>query len=99
MGPVTYLGPALGPDGARPFGPEEPAYPSDPWQRIHMRRLEQRIRAWKVAYYLGEPEVDDQTFDLHWHNLLHLEARYPHLADPASPTQGVGYDTPERNPR
>jgi hypothetical protein len=48
------------------------------------------ITTWKVAYYQGDPLVDDQTFDLHWRNLLWLEERYPHLVPPDSPTRGVG---------
>jgi DNA ligase (NAD+) len=55
------------------------------------------IRQWKVAYYRGDPLVDDQTFDLHWRNLLWLESRYPHLAAPDSPTQGVGAPPSTRN--
>lgn len=87
---MSYLGPAVTPDGQQPFGPAEPAYPSDAWQVIHMRRLEQRLVAWKVAYYAGYPEVDDRTFDLNWFNLIALEARYPHLKSAHSVTDSVG---------
>lgn len=87
---MPYLGPAVVPDGRRAFGPEEPPYPSDAWQRIRMRRLAAQIVEWKVAYYAGHPDVDDRTFDLWWFNLLHLERRYPHLKDPDSVTDTVG---------
>lgn len=66
-------------------------YPDDEWQRAYMDRLEAQIWEWKREYYLGHPLVDDRTFDLWWHNLLVLEDKYPHLANPESPTQGVGY--------
>lgn len=87
---MTYLGPAVTPDGRRAFGPAEPAYPSDAWQRVYMARLAAQIVEWKVAYYAGRPLVDDRTFDLWWFNLLRLEARHPHLKDPQSVTDTVG---------
>ncbi len=68
----------------------EPVYPSDEWQQAYMRQLASQIVHWKRLYYYGTPEVDDATFDLWWHNLLFLEKKYPHLADPNSPTATVG---------
>lgn len=68
----------------------EPVYPSEAWQRAYMRQIGQQIRDWKRSYYYGQPEVDDQQYDLWWRNLLFLEAKYPHLKDSESPTIGVG---------
>lgn len=68
----------------------KPVYPSDEWQLAEMRRIADLIWGWKRAYYYGQPTVDDQTYDLWWKNLLYMEARYPHLMDPNSPTVAVG---------
>ena len=38
----------------------------------------------------GVPEILDSDFDLLWRELLDLEKRYPHLADPNSPSATVG---------
>lgn len=65
-------------------------YPDDDWQQNHMREIAAQIRVWKYEYYYGRASVDDATFDLWWRNLLFLEQKYPHLADPDSPTSSVG---------
>lgn len=42
-------------------------------------------------YYSGAPlEISDQTFDALMRELAELEARWPHLARPDSPTQRIG---------
>ena len=38
----------------------------------------------------GVPEILDSDFDLLWRELLDLEKKYPHLADPNSPSATVG---------
>ena len=38
----------------------------------------------------GAPEILDSDFDLLWRELLDLEQKYPHLADPNSPSTTVG---------
>ncbi len=54
-----------------------------------------RIRTWKDGYYNKDGSgVDDATYDLWWSNLLHLEAKYPHLVVKDSPTGAVGAPLP-----
>ena len=44
-------------------------------------------------YYIeNAPEISDQKFDEWMHELEGLEAAYPELYDPNSPTQRVGQD-------
>lgn len=43
-------------------------------------------------YVLNAPVISDQDFDMKMHRLQDLEALYPELADPNSPTQRVGSD-------
>jgi len=44
----------------------------------------------------GAPEILDSDFDLLWRELIDLEKKYPHLADPNSPSATVGgrHNTP-----
>lgn len=55
---------------------------------LHQRAIV--IYRWKWFYYQGDPEVDDQTFDLHWRNLIYLEEKYPHWVTYDSPLESVG---------
>ena len=41
-------------------------------------------------YVMDNPTVDDYTYDMLMQELKNLEAEYPELADPNSPTQRVG---------
>ena len=43
-------------------------------------------------YVLNSPTIGDHEFDLLMHELQHLEALHPEMADPNSPTQRVGSD-------
>ena len=60
----------------------------DPTQRIsELRRL---IRHHEECYYiLNAPEISDEAFDRLLHELERLEADYPDLVTPDSPTQRV----------
>jgi DNA ligase (NAD+) len=54
-------------------------------------QLRERIRYHEERYYLHDsPEITDAEFDALMRELAELEAAYPHLVDPASPTQRVG---------
>ena len=52
--------------------------------------LAQEIRHHRDLYYNGAPEIPDADFDALFQRLLDLEADYPALAVPDSPTQEVG---------
>lgn len=52
--------------------------------------LVQEIRHHRDLYYNGAPEIPDADFDALFQRLLDLEADYPALAVPDSPTQEVG---------
>lgn len=69
---------------------EARTWSDDRFKQEYMRERAAVIYYWKWLYYKSTPAVDDQTFDLHWNNLLHLEATYPHLVDYESPTEMVG---------
>jgi len=54
-------------------------------------RLRQQIERANHAYYvLDAPEISDAQYDLLFRQLQELEARYPALRTPDSPTQRVG---------
>ncbi|GAB4470197.1 MAG: NAD-dependent DNA ligase LigA [Burkholderiaceae bacterium] len=55
------------------------------------RRLREEIERHNYAYYvLDSPTVSDAEWDAMFRELQELEARYPELATPDSPTQRVG---------
>ncbi len=59
-----------------------------PEQRI--KELREAIRHHEERYYLeNAPEISDEEFDLLLHELERLEAEYPDLVTPDSPTQRV----------
>jgi DNA ligase (NAD+) len=61
---------------------------SDPIERI--RELRAEIRHHEEQYYVhNSPEISDEHFDRLLHELEHLEAEYPDLVSPDSPTQRV----------
>jgi len=41
-------------------------------------------------YYNGEAEISDEEYDMHFRYLQRLEAMYPDMITPDSPTQTVG---------
>jgi DNA ligase (NAD+) len=63
--------------------------PTDPIHRIN--ELRAAIRHHEERYYIhNAPEVSDEEFDRLLHELEKLEADYPDLVTPDSPTQRVG---------
>jgi DNA ligase (NAD+) len=46
-------------------------------------------------YVLNAPEISDKDFDMLMKELEQLEAEFPEMADPYSPTQRVGSDLSE----
>ena len=63
----------------------------DEKQRIE--QLRQELHEHNHRYYvLNQPTIDDQEFDRLMRELQDLEAKYPELYDPNSPTQRVGSD-------
>jgi DNA ligase (NAD+) len=64
---------------------------------VRVRELRERIRAADHAYYvLDRPLLADVEYDRLVRELAELEAAYPELASPDSPTQGVGGAPSER---
>lgn len=61
--------------------------------RSRIEELTCRLNDYNYRYYvLNEPSVSDYDFDMMMKELEHLEAEYPDLADPNSPTKRVGSD-------
>ena len=59
--------------------------------KTQMQTLQANIEKWNAEYYLhDEPSVSDAEFDRAMQELKALEAQYPELIDPNSPTQRVG---------
>ncbi len=58
--------------------------------RRTIEELRERLRAHDYRYYvLNQPEISDAEYDALMRRLLELEARYPALVTPESPTQRV----------
>lgn len=56
-----------------------------------VQALHALLHRWGHAYYvLDDPLVEDAIYDQHYQELKDLEARYPELISPDSPTQRVG---------
>jgi hypothetical protein len=53
-------------------------------------RLAAQVRRHNDLYYNRQPEIDDAAYDALWRELETLEAAYPELITPDSPTQTVG---------
>lgn len=74
--------------------PEDPAVAQDtpaPELRAQHRELVETVREHQFRYYvLDSPVIDDATFDRLFRELEELEARWPSLVIPDSPTQVVG---------
>ena len=59
--------------------------------RAEVERLRSELRHHNHRYYvLDDPEVSDADYDRMFRRLSQLEAEYPQLQDPLSPTQKVG---------
>lgn len=56
-----------------------------------VRELREQLHRWGYAYYvLDDPEVSDAVYDQYYRELKALEAQFPELVTPDSPTQRVG---------
>ena len=62
-------------------------------EREEIRSLRKELEEQNYKYYvLNQPVMSDQEFDQKMRRLQDLEARYPDMFDPKSPTQHVGSD-------
>ena len=62
-------------------------------EREEIRALRKELEEANYKYYvLSQPTLSDREFDEKMHRLQDLEARYPDMFDPKSPTQHVGSD-------
>jgi DNA ligase (NAD+) len=70
---------------------ETPRDPAPPESRRRAAELAAEIRRHERLYYVdGRPEITDAAFDQLMRELSALEAKYPELASPDSPTRRVG---------
>ena len=82
---VDYRAPAQGASGT------ESPLTADPAIRAAVQHLREQIEDHNYRYYvLDDPQVPDSEFDRLFRELQALEARYPELITPDSPTQRVG---------
>ena len=62
-------------------------------EREELRRLRKELEEQNYKYYvLNAPTMSDREFDEKMHRLQALEAQFPDMFDPKSPTQHVGSD-------
>lgn len=62
-------------------------------EREELKRLRKELEEQNYKYYvLNQPTMSDREFDEKMHRLQALEALYPDMFDPKSPTQHVGSD-------
>ena len=62
-------------------------------EREELLALRKELEEQNYKYYvLNQPVMSDQEFDQKMHRLQDLEARFPDMFDPKSPTQHVGSD-------
>ncbi len=62
-------------------------------EREELRALRRELEEQNYKYYvLNAPTMSDQEFDFKMHRLQDLEALFPDMFDPKSPTQHVGSD-------
>ena len=62
-------------------------------EREELRNLRKELEEANYKYYvLNMPTLSDREFDEKMHRLQDLEAQYPDMFDPKSPTQHVGSD-------
>ncbi len=59
--------------------------------RSEVERLREALHYHNYRYYvLNDPEIPDAEYDRMMRQLMELEARYPELVTPDSPSQRVG---------
>ena len=62
---------------------------NDALKRIN--EITEKIEKYNYSYYvLDNPDVDDYDYDMLMQELKALEAQFPELVQPSSPTQRVG---------
>ena len=62
-------------------------------EREELRTLRKELEEANYKYYvLNMPTISDREFDMKMHRLQDLEAMFPDMFDPKSPTQHVGSD-------
>ena len=62
-------------------------------EREELRNLRKELEEANYKYYvLNQPTLSDRDFDFKMHRLQELEALFPDMYDPKSPTQHVGSD-------
>ncbi len=62
-------------------------------ERAELLQLRKELEEQNYKYYvLNQPTISDREFDEKMHRLQELEARFPEMFDPQSPTQHVGSD-------
>ena len=62
-------------------------------EREELKRLRKELEEANYKYYvLNMPTLSDRDFDFKMHRLQELEAMFPDMFDPKSPTQHVGSD-------
>ena len=94
--PADGIQPAYGIQSERPVG-QNPAAMSIP-SKVQSRAaaLRDELRRHDRLYYLeSRPEISDAEYDRLFRELSELEAEYPGLVVPESPTQRVGAPLPE----
>jgi len=65
-------------------------------EREELRALRRELEEQNYKYYvLNQPTMSDREFDEKMHRLQALEAQFPDMFDPKSPTQHVGSDLGE----
>ena len=65
-------------------------------EREELKRLRKELEEANYKYYvLNQPTISDQEFDFKMHRLQELEAMFPDMYDPKSPTLHVGSDLVE----
>ena len=65
-------------------------------EREELRALRKELEEQNYKYYvLNAPTMSDREFDEKMHRLQDLEAMFPDMFDPKSPTQHVGSDLAE----
>ena len=67
-------------------------------EKQELEQLRRELTEQNYRYYvLNAPVISDKEFDARMHRLQALEAKYPELFDPKSPTQQVGSDLKKGN--
>ena len=73
------------------FSAQAPAVPAPAAIKNEVDALRSQLRLWAHQYYVQDaPEVPDAEYDRAYQHLEALEAQYPALLAPDSPTQRVG---------